>query len=87
MKITQQRCCSSSILSYDLVVVGAGPAGTCGANIAATFGHRVALVEKEAQIGGAAINSGTVPRSPTTPAARHTPSANGLLSELPSGVL
>ena len=47
--------------SYDLVVIGAGPAGTCGANTAAIFGHRVALVEKEAQIGGAGINSGTVP--------------------------
>jgi NAD(P) transhydrogenase len=47
--------------SYDLVVIGAGPAGTCGANTAAIFGHRVALVEKEAHIGGAGINSGTVP--------------------------
>ena len=47
--------------SYDLVVIGAGPAGTCGANTAAIFGQRVALVEKEADIGGAGINSGTVP--------------------------
>jgi NAD(P) transhydrogenase len=47
--------------SYDLVVIGAGPAGTTGANTAAIFGHRVALVEKETQIGGAGINSGTVP--------------------------
>ena len=47
--------------SYDLVVIGAGPAGTCGANTAAIFGQRVALVEKESEIGGAGINSGTVP--------------------------
>jgi NAD(P) transhydrogenase len=47
--------------SYDLVVIGAGPAGTCGANTAAIFGQRVALVEKEGEIGGAGINSGTVP--------------------------
>ena len=47
--------------SYDLVVIGAGPAGTCGANTAAIFGQRVALVEKEVHIGGAGINSGTVP--------------------------
>ena len=41
--------------SYDLVVIGAGPAGTTGANTAAIFGHRVALVEKETQIGGGGI--------------------------------
>lgn len=46
---------------YDLIVIGAGPAGTCGASTAAVFGQRVALVEKEADIGGAGINSGTVP--------------------------
>lgn len=32
-----------------------------GANAAAIFGKRVALVEKEVHIGGAGINSGTVP--------------------------
>jgi len=48
-------------LFYDLVVIGGGPAGTCGANTAALFGRRVALIEKEAQIGGAGINSGTIP--------------------------
>ena len=42
-------------------MIGAGPAGTCGANTAAIFGQRVALVEKEGEIGGAGINSGTVP--------------------------
>lgn len=47
--------------SFDLVVLGAGPAGTSGAGTAAAFGHRVALIEKEAQVGGAGINSGTMP--------------------------
>jgi NAD(P) transhydrogenase len=47
--------------SFDLVVIGGGPAGTCGANTAALFGHRVALVEKEPDIGGAGLNLGTVP--------------------------
>src|SRR5262245_12825254 len=46
---------------FDLVVIGGGPAGTAGANAAALFGRRVALVEKEAQVGGAGLNSGTVP--------------------------
>jgi len=46
---------------YDLVVIGGGPAGTSGANAAGLLGKRVALVEKQAAIGGAGINSGTVP--------------------------
>ncbi|HXJ76365.1 MAG TPA: FAD-dependent oxidoreductase, partial [Candidatus Dormibacteraeota bacterium] len=46
---------------FDLVVIGGGPAGSSGAITAGVFGHRVALVEKEAEMGGAGLNSGTVP--------------------------
>jgi NAD(P) transhydrogenase len=46
---------------FDLVVIGGGPAGICGANTAAIFGKRVALVEKLGQLGGAGINTGTIP--------------------------
>src|SRR5271156_6909003 len=48
-------------MPYDLVVIGGGPAGLCGANTSGLFGKRVALVEKETNIGGAGINSGTLP--------------------------
>ena len=47
--------------SFDLVVIGSGPAGEKGAAQAAYFGKRVALVEREPYFGGAAINTGTVP--------------------------
>src|SRR5258705_1260316 len=47
--------------SFDLVVIGAGPAGEKGAMTAAVFGKSVAIVEKEAQVGGAVANTGTVP--------------------------
>src|SRR3984893_10272741 len=47
--------------SFDLVVIGGGPAGICGANTAAIFGKRVALVEKLGNVGGAGINTGTIP--------------------------
>ena len=47
--------------SYDLVVIGGGPAGTSGALTAAAFGKRVALVEGEVHVGGAGLNTGTVP--------------------------
>ncbi|HET9316064.1 MAG TPA: Si-specific NAD(P)(+) transhydrogenase [Vicinamibacteria bacterium] len=46
---------------FDLVVIGSGPAGEKGAAQAAYFGKRVALVEREAHLGGAGINTGTVP--------------------------
>ena len=47
--------------TYDLIVIGSGPAGEKGAAQAAYFGKRVALVEKEAFHGGAATNTGTIP--------------------------
>src|SRR2546426_2573931 len=46
---------------YDLVVIGAGPAGEKGAAQAAYFDKRVALIESAAHPGGAGINTGTVP--------------------------
>ncbi len=46
---------------YDLVVIGSGPAGEKGAAQAAYFGKRVALIERGAVLGGACINTGTVP--------------------------
>lgn len=46
---------------YDLIVIGAGPAGEKGAAKAAQYGKRVALVEREPYLGGAGINTGTVP--------------------------
>ena len=46
---------------YDLVVIGAGPAGEKGAAQAAYFGKRVCLVERAPKPGGAAVNTGTVP--------------------------
>ncbi|MBI4624537.1 MAG: Si-specific NAD(P)(+) transhydrogenase [Verrucomicrobia bacterium] len=46
---------------YDLIVIGSGPAGEKGAAQAAYFGKRVALIEREAVLGGAAANTGTLP--------------------------
>src|SRR5262245_19787182 len=47
--------------TYDLIVLGAGPAGEKAAMTAAVLGKRVAVVEKAASGGGAAVNTGTVP--------------------------
>jgi NAD(P) transhydrogenase len=46
---------------YDLIVIGSGPAGEKGAAQAAYFGKRVALIERAPYVGGAGINTGTVP--------------------------
>jgi NAD(P) transhydrogenase len=46
---------------YDLIVIGSGPAGEKGAAQAAYFGKRVALIERAPHVGGACVNSGTVP--------------------------
>jgi NAD(P) transhydrogenase len=46
---------------YDLIVIGAGPAGEKGASKAAQYGKRVALIERAPHPGGAGINTGTVP--------------------------
>src|SRR5262245_12398105 len=50
-----------SIETFDLLALGSGPAGEKGAAQAAYFGRRVAVVERESVVGGAAINTGTVP--------------------------
>lgn len=47
--------------SYDLCVIGSGPAGTRAAIQAAKLGHRVAVIERREVVGGVAINTGTIP--------------------------
>jgi NAD(P) transhydrogenase len=51
----------STMREFDLVVLGGGPAGIAGAMTGALQGGRVALVEREHDIGGAGFNTGTVP--------------------------
>ena len=47
--------------AFDLVVIGAGPGGEAAAVTAARLGKRVAVVEKAPFVGGAAVNTGTLP--------------------------
>jgi NAD(P) transhydrogenase len=48
-------------LEFDLVVIGAGPGGAAAAEAAALLGRRVAVVEATPLVGGAAVNTGTIP--------------------------
>lgn len=47
--------------AFDLIVLGGGPAGASGALAAGSLGKRVALIEKAGMLGGAGINTGTIP--------------------------
>jgi NAD(P) transhydrogenase len=56
---------------YDLIVIGSGPAGQRAAIQATKFGKRAALMEKMEVIGGAAINTGTIPSKTMREAVLH----------------
>src|SRR5215469_18217043 len=47
--------------SYDLIVSGGGPAGIGALRPAALHGKKVALVNRDKELGGAGINTGTLP--------------------------
>ena len=47
--------------SYDLCVIGSGPAGQRCAVQAAKLGKRVCVIERKQVVGGVAINTGTIP--------------------------
>jgi NAD(P) transhydrogenase len=46
---------------FELLVIGSGPAGQRAAIQAAKLRRRVALVEKRSAVGGACVNTGTIP--------------------------
>jgi len=56
---------------YDLFVVGSGPAGQRAAIQAAKLGKRGAVAEMKSVIGGACINTGTIPSKTLREAALH----------------
>ena len=56
---------------YDLIVIGSGPAGQRAAIQAAKAGKTVALIEKREVIGGACINTGTIPSKTMREAVLH----------------
>ena len=56
---------------FDLIVIGSGPAGQRAAIQGAKLGKRVALVEKREVLGGACINTGTIPSKSMREAVMH----------------
>ena len=57
--------------NYDLIVIGSGPAGQRAAIQGAKSDKRVAVVEKREVVGGACINTGTIPSKTIREAVLH----------------
>jgi NAD(P) transhydrogenase len=56
---------------YELIVIGSGPGGQRAAIQAVKAGHRTALIEKQASVGGVCINTGTIPSKTMREAVLH----------------
>jgi NAD(P) transhydrogenase len=56
---------------YDLIVIGSGPAGQRAAIYGSKLGKRVALIEMREVVGGACINTGTIPSKTMREAVLH----------------
>ncbi len=47
--------------NYDLIIIGGGPAGVIASNTATASHKKIALIDNHHELGGAGINTGTVP--------------------------
>jgi len=57
--------------TYDLIVIGSGPAGQKCALNSAKLGKRVALIDRESCVGGVCIHTGTIPSKAMREAVLH----------------
>jgi NAD(P) transhydrogenase len=57
--------------TYDFIVIGSGPAGQRAAIQAAKCGRKVAVIEQREIVGGACINTGTIPSKTMREAVLH----------------
>ena len=57
--------------TYDLIVIGSGPAGQRAAIQGAKCGRRVVLVEQREIVGGVCVNTGTIPSKTMREAVLH----------------
>ena len=56
---------------FDIIVIGSGPAGQRAAIQGAKCGRRVAVIEQREIIGGACVNTGTIPSKTMREAVMH----------------
>lgn len=69
---------------YDCCVIGTGPGGQKAAIQAAKLGKRVCIIERNQVLGGASVNTGTIPSKALREAVLHLTGANarGLFGEI-----
>jgi len=72
---------------YDIAVIGTGPAGQKAAIQSAKLGKKVVVIEKASVVGGAQINTGTIPSKALREAALHLTGRHnrGLFGDLQRG--
>lgn len=56
---------------YDIIIIGAGPAGYCAAIRAAQLGFSVAVVDKQETMGGTCLNVGCIPSKALLDSSEH----------------
>src|ERR1700753_1674585 len=59
------------MISYDVLIIGSGPAGQRAAIYATKIGKRAAVVERMRNIGGVSVNTGTIPSKTMREAVLH----------------
>ena len=67
----RERHDTAWVVVYDLMVIGSGPAGQRAAIYGAKMGKKIALVEMREMVGGACINTGTIPSKTMREAVLH----------------
>ena len=70
-----------SVLSFDLICIGSGPAGQRAAIQAAKLGKRVAVIERQRCIGGVCVETGTIPSKTFREAVQRSFSRPGLAGD------
>src|ERR1700689_4639046 len=59
------------MITYDLLIIGSGPAGQRAAIYANKLGKRAAVVERNRNVGGVSVNTGTIPSKTMREAVLH----------------
>ena len=77
--VTEEMAIMSTGYDFDLLCIGSGPAGQRAAIQAAKLGKRTALVEKRHCVGGACLDTGTIPSKTFREAVCSLTNRNGLM--------
>lgn len=82
--VEEEKTIVSTGYNFDLLCIGSGPAGQRAAIQAAKLGKRTALVEKRRCLGGACLDTGTIPSKTFREAVCSITSRNGQFGSSPA---